>query len=607
MLDPTSRRLLFDALRPPDGYTLDVAIGTTYTLDLLALIAAPLAFTFNEWEDRDGSPTLDPVALLQSLRMNASRIRIFHQWGRIHVPTKYERLFHYLEDSLVAVRPHHDQGVFHAKVWVLRYVRESGPVLYRFLNLSRNLTFDSSWDLAIAFDGELRMRSRAFTVNHPLGDFIAALPQLAKEKVTDETLGIVGKVQDEIRRVEFVIPDDFDEVRFWPLGLNGRSQWPFRERKDRVLVLSPFISDSILSRFTNEVAKPQESILISRADELCSLATGVREQFGQSLVLSAGARAEPDDGAESSLSGLHAKMYINESGWDAHVWVGSANATASAFSNNVEFLVELVGKRSRVGIDSFLNGDNGDTSIRSMLEPFGVPENVPDEAEAEKRLDTLLDEAEKQLAARTLCLQIEEREGLYCCELTTDDPVTFRSEVVGECWPISAPARKAPITADLRTPARFGALAFENLTPFIVFSLSATIESVTRTRQFVVSVSMVGTPADRKQRIIRSILSDRKTLMRLLYMLLSNESLNPATMAGTTAGEAGGGKEQSFIDQPGLLEAMLQCLAHNPSKLRDVAKILEELGAQGSDVLPEKFISIWQPIWDAFLAMQEAQ
>src|SRR6266536_1505684 len=44
VLGPEDRRLATDCLRPPDGYGLDQAIGTTFTLDLLAVIAAPLAF-----------------------------------------------------------------------------------------------------------------------------------------------------------------------------------------------------------------------------------------------------------------------------------------------------------------------------------------------------------------------------------------------------------------------------------------------------------------------------------------------------------------------------------------------------------------------------------
>ena len=40
MLSPDSRTVAFDLLRPPSGYTLDLAVLTTYTLDLEALLDA---------------------------------------------------------------------------------------------------------------------------------------------------------------------------------------------------------------------------------------------------------------------------------------------------------------------------------------------------------------------------------------------------------------------------------------------------------------------------------------------------------------------------------------------------------------------------------------
>jgi hypothetical protein len=72
MLNPGDRTLLLESLRPPDGYVLDRAIGTSYSMDLLALLTAPLAFTFFDWEDREGRPTADPLALLEAVRRNAN-------------------------------------------------------------------------------------------------------------------------------------------------------------------------------------------------------------------------------------------------------------------------------------------------------------------------------------------------------------------------------------------------------------------------------------------------------------------------------------------------------------------------------------------------------
>ena len=54
MLEPRDRQLLFEALQPPNGFHFDQGIGTTYTLDLLALLTAPLAFTFFEQQSDEG-------------------------------------------------------------------------------------------------------------------------------------------------------------------------------------------------------------------------------------------------------------------------------------------------------------------------------------------------------------------------------------------------------------------------------------------------------------------------------------------------------------------------------------------------------------------------
>lgn len=50
MLDPNSRRLYLEALQSPEGYRLDRAVATTFSLDLLTLLMAPLSFAMFECE-----------------------------------------------------------------------------------------------------------------------------------------------------------------------------------------------------------------------------------------------------------------------------------------------------------------------------------------------------------------------------------------------------------------------------------------------------------------------------------------------------------------------------------------------------------------------------
>ena len=56
MLDPHDRVLFSEALQSPDGYQLSWAIGTSYTLDLVAAMAAPLAFALFDWRAAGHQP-----------------------------------------------------------------------------------------------------------------------------------------------------------------------------------------------------------------------------------------------------------------------------------------------------------------------------------------------------------------------------------------------------------------------------------------------------------------------------------------------------------------------------------------------------------------------
>jgi len=46
MLRPDERQHLLELLRPPVGCTLDFAVGTTYSLDLISALMLPLSFAF---------------------------------------------------------------------------------------------------------------------------------------------------------------------------------------------------------------------------------------------------------------------------------------------------------------------------------------------------------------------------------------------------------------------------------------------------------------------------------------------------------------------------------------------------------------------------------
>ena len=143
-------------------------------------------------------------------------------------------------------------------------------VRYRVLCLSRNLTFDRCWDTVVALDGELTDRSNAIAANHPLADFIAALPGLACAPSPARASAGGGKIADELRRVRFTWPEGFDEnqCRFWVAGLEGRAVSPFGARRDKALIVSPFLSNSVVRDFLDHT---EETHLVSRPESLQEL------------------------------------------------------------------------------------------------------------------------------------------------------------------------------------------------------------------------------------------------------------------------------------------------------------------------------------------------
>ena len=130
MLELQSRTQVLEAMRLTRGYGLDCAIATKYSLDLLTLLAAPLAFTLFDWEDNEGRPLAEPIAVLHAMRQYADRYCVLP--GRSdHDPKADEPLYAHPEDSMIEAATSSPNGAFSPKVWVLRFASASQPVRYR--------------------------------------------------------------------------------------------------------------------------------------------------------------------------------------------------------------------------------------------------------------------------------------------------------------------------------------------------------------------------------------------------------------------------------------------------------------------------------------------
>lgn len=614
MLRPTEREQLLEALRPAGGYDLDAAIGTTFSLDLLTLLTLPIGFASFDWQDDSGRPTAEPMALLEAVRRYAERMTIFCQAGRIAVPKNVERLYAYLEDSVYEVTARDQHGVFHPKVWVLRFVGPDGTVLYRVLCLSRNATSDRSWDTLLVLDGELTARQKAIAVNHPLADFVQALQTLSNQAtrpLTDERSAKINQIQRELRRTRFSLPDGFDDFSFWPLGIAGYQPWPFEGRVDRLLVMSPFLSEDFLKRVQGI---GQNNVLISRLESLAALSSEWLAAFGAVYFLNPDVRDEADTGEEAArdldipLEGLHAKLYIVESGWDAAIWTGSANATGAAFERNVEFMVKLTGKKSALGINTLLRQEKGATSFSDLLCEFRPGQDQPvidlEQRQLESQLDAVRESLIKaQLRARVTAIddgvgyQLE----VYC---PNDQPSPeLPANAVIRCWPITLRDSAAlMVNTQARTLAVFERVSFDALSAFFAFELSISASGRAAVLRFVLNLPLDGVPADRSDRLLRSLLGNSQQVVRFLYFLLADDDPALRDLLDVTYGPGvnGGGSLLSSLSGA-LFERLLHALHRQPERLNQVQRLVADLKqtAEGRALLPAEFDAIWEPIWQA--------
>jgi hypothetical protein len=105
MLEPETRHLLTDALRPPDGFGVDIAVATTYTLDLTSLLLAPMSMAAYDQDSSNGFEDVNALALLEAIRRYAEKTTVFCQAGGIHVPGSYPKLGAFAEGCIVEVKP----------------------------------------------------------------------------------------------------------------------------------------------------------------------------------------------------------------------------------------------------------------------------------------------------------------------------------------------------------------------------------------------------------------------------------------------------------------------------------------------------------------------
>ncbi|MCC2333611.1 phospholipase D family protein [Cellulomonas wangsupingiae] len=595
-LVPESRVLLTDALRPPAGHRVDVVVGTTYSLDLTALLLAPLSFAVSEQVEGDVS-RVDPIRLLEAVRRHTEHTTVFCQAGGIHVPSRYRSILTFVEDSVVEVTAPAEDAIFHPKLWALRFAGPGGAVSHRVVILSRNMTFDRSWDTALV----LNEASDGAIDAAPAADFVRGLPARALRGLPADRTRQVDDLASTLATVRLAAPTPFTGGALLPIGLDGADVWPFPERAYRVLAISPFLTRQAV-RALGHVA--DERTLVSRAESLDLLGsdalTGWKVDVLQRLV-----EVEPDGDVaesqparsefESGTAGLHAKTFVVDLPDGTSMTVtGSANLTGAPWGRSVEFGAKLTGPTAACGVASVLDGSPGVPGLSALLQDYhpattaGVDDPAIETSYTLERFHRFL--ASNLPVTHVARLDDDRAQLSVSVEIPPFVPGMTR------IWPVSLPDGHAQPLA----PTTTWTLAHLNVTPFLVVETTAGDGDARVTRRCVLMGDLRGDVDSRRHDAIFDVLRSKQDVLRYLLFLLGDPSYDALLAEIAGSGEEGFHPESRGTRQDvALLEPLIRAIGRDDDALARVASLVEDLRAMpnGHELVPDDFDTLWDAVW----------
>lgn len=581
MLKPAENRLNYsDLLMPPPGYDVEFAIGTTYSLDLEALVGVPLALSLSE--EMDHTLQDDPIYVLEGLRRSVDAFAIYCEAGQIKAPKNGNNLFALMENSVFEVALENNYS-FHPKVWVIKYRDKNRNELYRVLVLSRNLTFDRSWDMAIALEGK-KVKGKN-PRNQPLSDFLSFLIPYTKNKQKKKQ---IKKLIAELEFVQFdTVDPSIPEVEFCPIGIEGygKAETELFETFHKLIIISPFLSETIIKELNDKSLKDATKVLITRKTELSKLKEHVFQDFDVYVLKDSVVEGEASISEENAehvmaqFQDIHAKLYARTKYNQHHIYIGSANSSSNAFNGNIEFLLKLHYQKYGFKIMDLLDDLFGENEEQNPFEKIETLPPFTDEFESD-----VTDELQKRI--KELC-RIPSKARI----LTEENHFTMR--ITFDSLPEDTEFLIGPLLSKNMQPLKqetfIQNLSLLELGEFYNIRAEKDGEKVER----IIKIETEGIPKERESEIFRSIINDPYTFLKYVAFLLSDDLLLSALEESQNKKFGAGNWDMTTGDYPVLYENMLKAASRSPEKLKEVEAIMDII-THDEDIIPNEFHALYQ-------------
>jgi len=563
-----------DLLAPAPGYSTDFAMGMTYTLSFEAMLTAHLAFGM--LGEMDDNVIHSPHILLEAITKSSEKVIVFCNKGGIAVPSTIRKVFSLMERNIFEVFDKKDNKAnFHPKLWLIREVNDDDKkdVQLKLIVTSRNLAYTDTIDCVACLTGKIGPSSVNNEKHEPLASFVK---EVVKESNIDgEQKQSVLKLASDLKRVEkFDVDAPFEDYDFFPylfkkdFGLPDLKEYLVGTES---IIVSPFIDKNMIS-ILNPENKCQRR-LITRKEY-------VDKEIFDKFSSKGGSFVTLDDLASRGMD-LHAKMYHVWYGRGAqYLFLGSANATTSAFERNGEFLLRLKYKhgntRSGQFLSNFYEEGNSDNKFMPLFEPMDNASPIIKWDAAESAMKDLM--CADDLKA---CIT-HHRNDEYSIVVSSKIKKLTNDVYI-------APLQKKDLMQKWTGKVSFNELKTDELSEFYI--LFAKSPEGTE-HKAIIKIATTGMPLERDQEIYKGIIKTQKDFFRFIELMLTDTPLEYISSEMLLNDK--GGTDSSTAENvlyPSLYEKMLKIAATNPAQIKEIGKLVSKLG---DEVVPKTFMKIYK-------------
>ena len=581
MADALWNDIVYTDVLQSDGFVIDYAVCTTYSLDMPSLLSVP--FMLGTMTDLTETAMRSPHLILETVNQSAGKFAVFCNAGCIAVPQSNSKIYSLLEQSVVQVTLQAKRGGFvnfHPKVWIIKETNhDTGTQQIKLIVLSRNLTGSNDLDVVCELIGTIGAKpaTRKAQVKHaPLLDFLTWLITKADNRTIRKNMRSLCNDFDYIERFDLA-DSPFEDYEFFPMGIPGHDGYAecfeqsMLNHAAEMLVISPFVDKNILNKMVscNPGAK---KTLITRHT---SVSPEIINLFKDGVYTP---KEVLTDKVEKDIAvDLHEKVYFirrNEGNVSYnHLYLGSTNATMNGFGRNVEFLLHLKFAPYKSSYEKYRSELINDSKECMFEQVLSVPEE-----------DGGKEDVTNELMLRCAIAAIQQ------AQVVSDDggyTVTIKcltnrmpSEPVF-LYPLGC-GGKEQVLADGLT---FREIPLDSLTEFYTIRIG----DLSR----LIKIQTEGIPTDERDKaIFRSFINTKGKFINYLAFMLTDEVeqyiLESQQLEKELANDNVSSLEQQISTS--LYEDMVKMAYKDPERIASIRQIIEKADMT---VIPDHFMEMY--------------